>query len=103
VAESAEVNMTVGEACSATPTASEKSSDTICIELMYVRTDSNGSYVMKSVDGKLKKQYVKTGKNLYGSYVEIKEGLTTDDYIAFPYDTGSKEGIKAVVSEDIVY
>ena len=48
-----------------------------------------------------KKQSVKTGKSLWGSYVEIKSGLTNDDYIAFPY--GVREGEKTKVSEDGMY
>ena len=68
------------------------------IDKSYVRTENGQSYIYKDDNGKLKKQNVKTGKSLWGSYVEIKSGLTNDDYIAFPY--GVREGEKTKVSED---
>ena len=55
------------------------------------------------VDGKpdrLVKQYVKTGKIIYGDTIEIKSGLTEDDRIAFPYGKTAKEGIRAVNADD---
>ena len=71
------------------------------IDKSYVRTENGQSYIYKDDNGKLKKQSVKTGKSLWGSYVEIKSGLTNDDYIAFPY--GVREGEKTKVSEDGMY
>ena len=47
------------------------------------------------------KQKVKTGKSLWGSYIEIKSGITESDYIAFPY--GVSEGEKVKESDDIAY
>ena len=79
-------------------TSSEGSDSGLYIDKSYVRTENGQSYIYKDDNGKLKKQTVKTGKSLWGSYVEIKSGLTNDDYIAFPY--GVREGEKTKVSED---
>ena len=82
-------------------TSSEGSDSGLYIDKSYVRTENGQSYIYKDDNGKLKKQSVKTGKSLWGSYVEIKSGLTNDDYIAFPY--GVREGEKTKVSEDVMY
>lgn len=82
-------------------TSSEGSGSGLYIDKSYVRTENGQSYIYKDDNGKLKKQSVKTGKSLWGSYVEIKSGLTNDDYIAFPY--GVREGEKTKVSEDGMY
>ena len=38
------------------------------------------------------------GATIYsGEYVEVKSGLTAEDYIAFPYGTDVQEGVRAVV------
>lgn len=67
----------------------------IYLENYFVRTESDGrNYVYKKGDdGKLTKQYVKTGNNT-GWSLEIKDGLTFDDAIAFPYGKDVKEGAK---------
>ncbi|MDD3797042.1 MAG: hypothetical protein PHE06_13965, partial [Lachnospiraceae bacterium] len=66
----------------------------IYLENYYIRTESSGkSYVyIQGSDGLLKKQYVRTGMSIYGSAMEIKEGLTTEDKIAFPYGKDVVEG-----------
>ena len=63
------------------------------------RTDSHIYTRMTTESSKssLSKQASRSG----GSYVEIKSGLTNDDYIAFPY--GVREGEKTKVSEDGMY
>ena len=33
-----------------------------------------------------------TGKSLWGSYTEIRSGLTEDDFVAFPYGKNVKPG-----------
>ncbi len=79
-------------------TSSEGSGSGLYIDKSFVRTEHGQSYIYKDDNGKLKKQSVKTGRTLWDSYVEIKSGLTNDDYIAFPY--GVREGEKTKVSED---
>lgn len=67
------------------------SADSIYIDKMYIRKENGQSYVyIKGEDGLLKKQYVRTGKTLYGSTIEVKEGLSIDDAIAFPMEKMSK-------------
>lgn len=81
----------------------EASMNALYIQNAYIREDEAGSYVMKAgLDNRLVKQYVKTGKSLYGYSLEIKSGLTMDDYIAFPYGSDVKEGVRVVIqgSED---
>jgi HlyD family secretion protein len=53
-------------------------------------------------NNRLKKQYVVTGRTVYGSAVEIKSGLTEDDRIAFPYGKNAVEGA-AVTDESSNY
>ena len=77
------------------------------LDRAYLREDEGGSYVMKvSRENRLEKAYVSTGKTIYsGSYVEIRSGLTTEDYIAFPYGTDVKDGVRAVIqgTEEVPY
>ena len=49
----------------------------------------------------MKKQYVTVGKIVWGDTVEIKDGLSDTDYIAFAYSKNAKEGVKTKnMSED---
>ena len=48
-------------------------------------------------DGLLVKQVIVRGGSLWGSYTEIREGLTQDDFIAFPY--GVSEGMQTKVAD----
>ena len=58
----------------------------------FVRSEGNKSYAfVADKDNRLKKQYVTTGKTLWGSYIEIKEGITEEDRLAFPYGKNVKE------------
>lgn len=69
-------------------------SDGIYLEKYFVRTESDGrSYVfMQGPDGKLKKQYIQTGKTIYSYAIEIVSGLELTDKIAFPYGKSVVEG-----------
>lgn len=77
----------------------EASADALYLWKAYIREDEGGSYVMKAgVDNRLYKQYLELGATIYsGEYVEVKSGLTAEDYIAFPYGTDVQEGVRAVV------
>ena len=74
-------------------------SDRIMLSKAYVRTDSKGSYVLKDVDGRLKRQDVKTKKTSGSESLEITEGLSLDDMIAFPYGSKGKEGLLTTTEE----
>lgn len=69
------------------------------VEKMYVRSDSSGRYVyVKNADGKLEKRYIVTGKSPDGYVIEVRGGLSQDDYIAFPYGSSVEEGAVADIS-----
>ncbi|SER79035.1 efflux RND transporter periplasmic adaptor subunit [Lachnobacterium bovis] len=70
----------------------------IVIEQSYVRTDEETPYVFVSVDGRLQKRYVQTGKIIEGSNIEIKSGLKMSDKIAFPYGKTIREGVKTRIA-----
>lgn len=61
----------------------------------YIRSKDGEDFIYKEgKNGKLEKQSVHTGQTFYGSIVEIKDGLTMEDHIAFPYGKKVKEGAK---------
>ena len=65
----------------------------VYLENPYLRTDDGEPYVyVRGAHNKLEKRYVTTGKSLWGSYTEIRSGLTADDYVAFPYGKNVKPG-----------
>ena len=67
------------------------------IQNPFVRTEGARSYVyVRGEDGRLEKRYIQTGANLWGSYTQIRGGLTTDDYLAFPYGRDVVEGARTV-------
>ena len=72
----------------------------VYLENPFLRTENGQSYVyVRGADGNLEKRYVTTGKNLWGSYTQILEGLTAEDFIAFPYGKTVKEGAPTVESD----
>ena len=65
----------------------------IYLEKPFLRTEQGESYVfVQGENGKLEKRYVTTGKSLWGSYTEILDGITAEDFIAFPYGKNVREG-----------
>lgn len=84
-----------GESVELTMTNNMENSDSIYIQKAYVREEDGKSYVLKADENdRLVKQYVVTGKTLWGEAVEIVSGLTLEDRIAFPYGKSAKEGAK---------
>ena len=80
--------------------SSAESENGIYLENPFVRTENGQSYVyVQGAGGKLEKRFVTTGKALWGSYTEIRSGLTVDDLIAFPYGKNLKEGAPTVESD----
>ena len=78
--------------------AREESSASIYLENYFIRTDTNGkNYVMvQGADGLLEKRIVKTGKSVWGYYMEVISGISEADKIAFPYGKDVEEGAKTV-------
>lgn len=100
IVDDASAEMIVGEYCQVTMMQEEDVGETIFIPIMFVRNDEKGHYVMAAEDNRVRKRYVRTGKNMYGSEIEIRSGLSVDDYIAFPYGDGANDGAPAVRKED---
>ena len=72
----------------------------IYLENPFVRSEKGQSFVyVRGAGGKLEKRFVTTGKALWGSYTEIRSGLTADDLIAFPYGKNLKVGAPTVESD----
>ena len=72
----------------------------VYLENPFLRTDDGDPYVyVRGRNGKLEKRAVTTGKSLWGSYTEIRSGLSADDYVAFPYGKNVKPGAATVESD----
>ena len=69
----------------------------IYLQNPFLRTEQGKTYVyVLGADGRLEQRFVKTGKALWGSYMEILEGLSQEDLVAFPYGKNVKPGAKAL-------
>lgn len=70
-------------------------SNALYLSKAYIREESGKNYVfIANEDNRLEKRYIETGKIIYGEQVEVKEGVTMEDRIAFPYGKNVKEGVK---------
>ncbi len=83
----------------------EDYSNKIYLEKFFVRTESDGrTYVMKQDEkGLLTKQYVETGRMIYGYAIEIVNGVTMQDKLAFPYGNNVVEGAKTKEVDQLDY
>lgn len=89
-----------GEYLELTFNLSSDTTSSIWLSKDYVKQEGNKYYVLKDVHGKLKKQYVTVGKIVWGDTMEIKDGLSDTDYIAFAYSKNAKEGVKTQKSSE---
>ena len=65
----------------------------IYLQNPFVRTENGRSFVyVRDENGLLEKRFVTIGKSLWGSYTQILEGLSAEDYLAFPYGKDLVEG-----------
>ena len=72
----------------------------VYLENPFIRTENGRSYVwVRGEDGLLEQRFVTTGKSLWGSYTQILEGLSEEDYLAFPYGKNLKDGAETVESD----
>ena len=63
------------------------------VDNAFLRSEGAVNYVyVRGADGLLEKRIVQVGGSLWGSYTEIRSGLTAEDYLAFPYGKQVKEG-----------
>lgn len=91
----------IGSGVQISITPSGKAENALFIPNYVVRKDNGGSYVMKrNDDGVLEKTYIKIGRSIWGDQIEVKEGITIDDYVSFPYGDGAIEGVKC---EEVEY
>lgn len=75
----------------------QEQGSSLYLQSWFIRTDNGKSYVMaRGEDGRLEQRWVQTGRDLWGSYTQIRGGLTTDDYVAFPYGRDVVEGARTV-------
>lgn len=78
-------------------TGTQEQGNSLYLQSWFIRTDNGKSYVMaRNEDGRLEQRWVQTGRDLWGSYTQIRGGLTTDDYVAFPYGRDVVEGARTV-------
>lgn len=71
----------------------QQTGSSLYLQSMFIREDNGKSYVMvRGEDGRLEQRWVQTGRDLWGSYTQIRGGLTVDDYVAFPYGRDVVEG-----------
>lgn len=90
-----------GEYLELTFNSNTDTTSSIWLSKAYVKQEGNKYYVLKDNHGRLKKQYVTVGKIVWGDTMEIKDGLSDTDYIAFAYSKNAKEGVKTKnMSED---
>ena len=89
-----------GEYVTVSPVRSGSGSGAMFLDMSFVRQEGGQSYVYAvGEDGLLERRDIKTGRNLWGSYVEILSGLTEDESIAFPYGRKIRDGAKVRQAE----
>ena len=82
----------------------QKQTADLIIPLCYLHKEGSVYYAMKAdEDGLLKKQYVKTGRIVWGSSIEVMKGLSADDMICFPYGNDVKEGVKTRETDEAIW
>ena len=86
-------------------TSGSADGNTLYLQSMFIRTENGKSYVMvRGENGKLEQRWVQTGRNLWGSYTQIRGGLTLEDFVAFPYGRDVTEGAGTVeATQDQLY
>lgn len=65
----------------------------------FILSENGKSVVyVRSAEGRLEQRTVQTGKSAWGSYTQIRGGLTAEDFIAFPYGRNVRAGAKTAES-----
>lgn len=83
--------------------ADSASEESFCIPSMYIREEDGRYYVLADRDGVLEKRYVQLGRQMWeGEYFEVLEGLTQQDYLAFPYGKAAREGVRTRREDEMV-
>ena len=80
--------------------AAAQTGSSLYLKNMFVRTENGKSYVyVLGENGRLEKRTVQTGRDIWGSYTEIRGGLTEEDYVAFPYGRDVTDGAKTTQAD----
>lgn len=81
----------------------ESTSNSVYLPIHYVRQEGGDYYVLKQGgDGRLVKQYVRAGKIMWGTMLEITGGLDMKDKICFPFGKNVREGAKTNETTEIL-
>lgn len=87
------------------PSSEGEESSAMYLPLPYVREAEDGTHYVLKLDENEKTiiQPVQVGKTIYGSMIEVKSGLSMEDYIAFPYGKDAVEGASPNYDGEIYY
>ncbi len=95
-----DIELQRGEYCQIQKTQDTEAAGNICLDQMFIRKDAQGSYCMIADENNLlKKVYIETGRSQWGM-MEILDGITEEDRIAFPYGKSVQEGSPVVDKEN---
>ena len=93
-------NLKEGDYAEVSYEKASSSSDAWYLENMMIREENGHYYVyIRDENGLLRKQFIQTGKDLWGSYTEIRSGITMEDMIAFPYGSDVMDGAETNEAE----
>ena len=76
--------------------SSEDTTGGFYLSSAFLKQEGTNYYVMKDVNGRLEKTYIKVGAKRSGDALLVLGGLTMNDYIAFPYLDEAVEGVRTV-------
>lgn len=90
-------NLMEGEWAEVTLGAVGEGNGAFFMDKAFILQENGKSYAyLRGEDGRLEKRELLVGKDLYGSSLEIRSGLTMEDFVAFPYGAAVKSGAKTV-------
>lgn len=96
-------NLQAGEYAQITYTANGAEEDPFFMLCAFLRNE-NGIYYayVENEEGKLEKRRLEVGQLIYnGEAIRVYSGLSKQDYVAFPYGSGIKEGAPTVHTSDM--
>lgn len=77
----------------------KENAKTLYVENAFLLTEGKDCYAyVRNEEGKLEKRLLKTGVSTDGYSTPVYAGLTSADYVAFPYDRDIREGAETVFS-----
>lgn len=96
-------NLQAGEYAQITYSTNGAEEDPFYMQCAFLRNE-NGIYYafVENEEGKLEKRRLEVGQLIYnGEAIRVYSGLTKQDYVAFPYGSGLKEGAPTVQTSDM--